>query len=399
MTDLKVEEWLQSYTSLRTKRNYGRYFKLFEQFQGKSGTEMLSEARRFTADPDKANIYPLKIMEFHAYLLKLKAQRTGSVRGRCGGTTGTFKDKTLSQLTAKLAVAAVQSFFSFHNLPLNLRRFKRQNKVLQHAKPEKKKHELTGIEIQKLFDLANLRDKCVLGLGLMGQDESTIAGLRTADFEGKLNGSSLEFIESVRPKTNAEVCIVLTVEVQNLLRTYLTTVKSGWLFQGYKNSHIENTLPDKIFKSLCEKAKIVDNGRRLSFHCCRLWFSAQLRNRVSDDIIDKLTAHELRFGGAYVPSTLAKLRELLTEADLPELLKLQLMEQGDTQKQEIDVLKSQIGDMQKRMDAMIQNLMVNTTIVREKDGVIYETDFGEMSERKNPVIKDRRSYRKTDKKP
>jgi hypothetical protein len=46
---------------------------------------------------------------------------------------------------------------------------------------------------------------------------------------------------------------------------------------------------------------------------------------------------------------------------------------ADSAKIEVEGLKAQITDMQQRIDNMIQNLLVNTTVVREKDGKIYET--------------------------
>ena len=158
---------------------------------------MLVEARQLALDPDKTDKYPIKIIEYHQHLLNSKAQLTGSVKGRSGGTTGKFKTKNISQLTVKTAVAVIQSFSAYHNLPLNIKRFKRKDQRLQRARPEKKKHQLTDPEIQTLFKLAGLRDKCVLALGLMGQDQSTIAGLKTGQFEGKLSGLDLESIELV----------------------------------------------------------------------------------------------------------------------------------------------------------------------------------------------------------
>lgn len=320
--DPKVREWLETFTSIATKQTYESSFKRFEQFTGKTGTEMIAEQRQLLQDPDKSDTYNRRVFAYYQQLMESKAKLTGSVKGRAGGTTGRFKEKTLSQLTAKHAVTVVQSFFAFYNLPISLRKFRKKDVRMQRPRIERKKHQLMGPEIGRLFDLADLRDKCVLALGLMGQDESTVAGLKVTDFEGKLDGVRLEFVELVRPKTNSEILLVLTPEVQAMLKTYVATVKGPWLFPGYKEKHVENGQPNKIFKALCAKAGLTDNGKRLSFHCCRLWFSAQLRNKVSDDLIDKMTGHQLRFNGAYMPED-EKLRQLLTDAGIIELLNLQ----------------------------------------------------------------------------
>jgi len=49
-------------------------------------------------------------------LLTEKTKLAGSVKGRAGGTTGRLEDKTISQMTAKYAVAVVQVCFALHNV-------------------------------------------------------------------------------------------------------------------------------------------------------------------------------------------------------------------------------------------------------------------------------------------
>jgi uncharacterized coiled-coil protein SlyX len=54
-----------------------------------------------------------------------------------------------------------------------------------------------------------------------------------------------------------------------------------------------------------------------------MWFSMQLGNRVSDDLIDLCTGHSVRFGGAYL-GDLQKTREAMLNANVIGLLRLQL---------------------------------------------------------------------------
>ena len=342
--DPKVEEWIETFSSHSTKQTYRSSFKRFEQFTGKTGTEMIAEQRKLLQNPDTADTYNRKVFAYYERLLESKAKLTGGVKGRAGGTTGRLKEKTLSQLTAKHAVTVVQSFFAFYNVPISLRKFNRKDVRMQRPRVERKKHQLTSPEIRRLFNVADLRDKCVLALGLIGQDESTVAGLKTTDFTGKLDAVRLEFAEIVRPKTNSEILLVLTPEIQAMLKTYIATVKGPWLFEGHNNKQIENGQPNKIFRALCSKAGLMDNGKRLSFHCCRLWFSAQLRNKISDDLIDLMTGHVLRYNGAYIPEEHDQLRKLLTDAGIIDLLNLQ----GTlAREKEIDELKYKLAELSK----------------------------------------------------
>jgi hypothetical protein len=195
---------------------------------------------------------------------------------------------------------------------------------MKRPKPERKKHQLVGSEIDALFRIADLRDKAILALGLTGQDESTVSSLRIEQFGNKLSGEDLELVDLVRPKTNEDILLLLTPEVQDIVGTYLKTLKSdgGWLFPGYKGKHINPEQCNGVFQELCEAANIKDAERRLSFHCCRMWLSSQLRNVVSDDIIDLLTGHQTRFGGAYLGDT-QQIRKSLVQAKVVDILRLQ----------------------------------------------------------------------------
>jgi integrase len=321
-----VERWLSSCE--RSRNVYGSYFRAFEEYAGKTGAEMLTEQRELIRDPETLDVYPERLFQFYTHLLsgEVKVKRMGGVKGRAGaGWTGKYKDKPLSQKTARTAVTSVQSFFSFYNMPLSLKKFIRKNAKMRKPQVEREKHQLLAHEVDTLLKIASLRDKAVLCLGLMGQDESTVSVLRVEQFEGKLNAERLEFVNLLRPKTNEKILLLLTPEVQQILSTYIKSLgkTEGWLLSGYKNNHIHASLCNDIFKDLCKKAQIKEQANeRLSFHCCRLWFSMQLRNKVSDDLIDLLTGHAVRFEGAYI-GDIEKTRELLSEANVTHILKLQ----------------------------------------------------------------------------
>jgi integrase len=315
-----VQAWLDA-CSINTRYVYRTYFTMFSEYMKKSGQEMLDEYRSQIPNPNPEiyDYYPTKIFEFYKLLLsgKIKVKKMGSTKGKRGGWTGKYKDKPLSQQTCRTAINSVQSFFAFYNLPINLKKFIKKDVRMKKPKPERKKHQLLAPEIDSLFKVASLRDKAILALGLMGQDESTVTAFRIEQFDDKVSGKTLEIVETTRPKTNEDILLILVPETQDILRTYIKTlgVKRGWLFSGYKNQHVNAQLANDVFQELCEKAGIKDNQKRLSFHCCRMWFSAQLRNKVSDDLIDALTGHVTRYGGAYF-GDIEKTKQSLLEAGM-----------------------------------------------------------------------------------
>jgi integrase len=376
-----VQNWLDSCSSLNTQGGYRSYFRLFEEHMQKTGREMLQEFRVQVSNPETCDYYPSRLFGFYKLLLsgEVKAKRMGSRKGHKGGWTGRYKDKPLSQQTARTAVNSVMSFFAFHNLPINLKKFIKKDVRMKKPKPEKKKHQLLASELEALFRVASLRDKAVLALGLMGQDESTVSSLHIEQFAGKLNGETLEFVELLRPKTNEDILLVLTPEVQAILKTYILSLKlfEGWLFPGYKNKPINPQLCNDIFQQLCDVSGIRDNEKRLSFHCCRMWFSAQLRNKVSDDLIDLCTGHDVRFGGAYL-GDLQKTRETMISVNVIDLLRLQsalknglsktVQEELRKKDEEIKALEERMDVVTNTFDNVSREFLTMLLVVGEKGG-------------------------------
>jgi len=336
-----VKDWLDS-CKKGSVEAYKYYFPLFEQYVDKSGEDLLNEAK---ANVESKDFYTKKLFEFYRQLAN------GSIKSRRG--------KTLSQNTCKTAVMSVRAFFTYHDLQLSFKKFMKKDARLAKPQVVQKKHFLVPSELQRLFRIASAREKAVLALGAMGQDRSTVARLKVEQFTGKLGATQLEFVDEIREKTNTSIKILLTPEVQRILADYIVSLKrhEGWLFEGYKNHHFKPDQCNDVFKALCEKAEVKDNGRRLSFHCLRMWFSTQLRNKVDRDIIDLLTGHEVRFGGAYLADDETKLRQLLTDENVQDLLQLQegshngLSKDLEEQKAKLAEQAKTIENLQEELDA------------------------------------------------
>lgn len=305
------EKWL-SVCRKSTRAIYKGHFNKFEKFTHKTADQMLSEHRRFILNPETADTYPHTIFQFYQALLD------GEIKTHYNNTVYTQK-------AAKTIVSAVQSFFAFHNLPMSLKKYIKKDVRMSKPKVQNKKHQLLTDEISALFKIAPIRDKCILALGLSGQDESTISQLRIEQFNDKLSCATLAFIETVRPKTNEDLLIPLTPEIQEMLNDYFKTLNrnEGWLFEGYKGKHIKPSLCNDVFKQLCKQAKIKpQTNKRLTFHCCRMWFSAQLKNEISDDFINLMQGHSVANSGAYL-GNIQKTRQTLLDSNILKLLQLQ----------------------------------------------------------------------------
>jgi hypothetical protein len=83
--DVKVEEWISTFSSLGTQETYGSSFKRFLEFVGKSGTEIIAEQRQLVQNPDTIDTYPLSFPILPTPItFKSKIDRVGKrPSGRC----------------------------------------------------------------------------------------------------------------------------------------------------------------------------------------------------------------------------------------------------------------------------------------------------------------------------
>lgn len=92
-----------------------------------------------------------------------------------------------------------------------------------------------------------------------------------------------------------------------------------------------------------------------------MWFSTQLRNKVSDDIIDLLTGHTTRYAGAYLGDAEKTLVEI--ESQITESLRLQHIINSNGIRKElskhettITALIDELNTMRKTYEERIKNL-------------------------------------------
>jgi len=365
-TDKAVEKWF-SLLKPSAKNTYSTYFALWQKWLGgMSGDQMLAEARASMQKPETADEWPMKIFQFHQYLL------SGAVL-----TKRRKVAKPLSQKTMRQAVTSIQSFFSSNYLPISLKNFLRRDVRLRKPHVEKGKHQLLGKEIAALLRVSSLRDRAVLVLGLAGQDNITVVNLRIEQFRNKLSGAKLEFLEAVRAKTNTDLVILLTRETQLILADYIRSLgrSEGPLFMGYNGKPMEPAAANDIFQDCARRAGLESNDKRLSFYCCRMWFSAALRNVVSDDLIDLLTGHQLRFEGAYL-GDMNKTLELLASAHVEDLLKLQ----------QVPSLTSDIEAQLSKKDVEIRELRQNFEELRNYTMLLSQSMLDARLLKKLPLV-------------
>lgn len=111
---------------------------------------------------------------------------------------------------------------------------------------------------------------------------------------------------------------------------------------------------------------------------------SQLRNVVSDDIIDLLTGHQTRFGGAYLGDT-QQIRKSLVQAKVVDILRLQTPAKQDfSEKLHEDLRRKDeiISEVQNRLEAQsltIQRLQAQIDMtmqgIAERDKQYFERKY------------------------
>lgn len=368
-----VESWLSSCRGT-TLRMYRRFFQLFEHYMNKSGDDMLKEARVFATSEDHFNFYPSKIAEFAQSLLN---------------------EEKFSQNTVKVARTAVQSFFAFHALPMPLKKFINKDSRLKNPQVAVHRRLLTPVELAKLINAGSLKEKAIIAIGASGQDASTTVSLHLEQFHHKLSGEDIQFIDLVRPKSNLPIRMLLTRNCQKILGDFILSLKreSGFLFA---HSITDANIPlsaqqiNDVFKDLCSKVGISENGKRLSFHCLRKWFSTQLQTaRVNPDYIAIFMGHQPSYGGAYSGvEDETKLREVLTEARAEDFLRL-IPSNNNGLSKELELQKTKLAEQAE----MIQRLVKDYEDI-QKEWLELKLKHEPPEDDKTPVVKITRYQRK-----
>jgi integrase len=244
----KAEEFLEYVKENKSTNTFNVYrqgLKKFLEWIQKDPDEIIRDAKQrfLSEDREIREFWKMQIEMFRSSLLK----------------------EGLTKNSARTQATAVVAFFRHYGLSYELEKDFWQVQVTA-------KDFIPSIEeLRRMFNVANIREKIVLSLGLD-------LGLRIGDFsiikKAELPDLSLEAPISFDRLTRKENIVAkgfISIETVELLKAYLPTLKAEneYLFPSNGDYLKENAFNDAL-KSLAKKAKLkIPVGKRLRFHFMR----------------------------------------------------------------------------------------------------------------------------------
>lgn len=225
----KLEDFLETIPSKYTRKNYRNGIKKFEEWYGKSIVTLIG-------NPEASKI----VEKFYVYLKEKHCQNT-----------------------ARNQTNAVIQFLKYYKTPLDIRK----SLGIYKTEVSLKDHLLTIEELRRMYEVANLKEKVILELGLLGFRISDVINLKKSDFN--LNGEPpIEFKRRAR-KEGTIYHTFISRELKELLELYLPQVEGEYLFPGQrKGTHAKAETLNKILNNLAKRANIQLHGH-LHWHCFR----------------------------------------------------------------------------------------------------------------------------------
>jgi hypothetical protein len=220
-----------------------------------------------------------------------------------------------------------------------------------------------------MFQVADLRERVILSL-------ATDLGLRIGDFL-EIKKTDLPSLDQEAPvsfdiMTNKEDVIAhsfLSQETLDLLKVYVPTLErkngNSYLFPSNGKSHISDEWMNRLLQNLADKARIILNGKDLTFHCFRKMFlSASVDSGIG------LTAGKKLCGKSIAQSddtylTTVNLRQKFVQ--LKKFLAINVQPQIEIEK--IEPLKNAINRLQ---EELTQQKTI-TTVISEENLKIRKT--------------------------
>jgi len=247
-----LEEWEKSLPSRNTRDHHLRGLRYFSEFTGEKPERLLRERRRQFG---KSKLFETKTLEFYEWLQKTR-RMTGN--------------------SARSYIIAIQSFFSYYDVPLRLKR-KLPN---LHMKLDQKK--LTPEDLRTLYKFNDLTIKTWLAL-------SRDCSARISDLlEFKRDQIKPEFLI----KSNKESIVgkvFLSEETIDLFERFWKTIpESKYAFSTPSGERYDPTGINKMLKRASKKAGLED--LKITQHSFRkLWITTAINLGMQTEIIKILS--------------------------------------------------------------------------------------------------------------
>ena len=226
------EKFLEIIPGKSTKKSYRQGIKQFEEYLGYPVTKLIKSP---TASDE--------LMKFYGYL-KEQGYTQNSRRNLVNGPTQFLKYcKTEIALRKALGIFRTEVCLTDHLLEVD--------------------------QIQKMATIANLREKVILSVLILGLRASDAASLEREPLN-KLDQEPPIPLRVFASKEGTIYRTYISDEFLELLKLYLPTIPdSKWLFPGKrKESHIDPDILNLTLQNLAKKAQIKVSGN-LRWHCGR----------------------------------------------------------------------------------------------------------------------------------
>ncbi|MCW4053630.1 MAG: site-specific integrase, partial [Candidatus Bathyarchaeota archaeon] len=204
-------------------------------------------------------------------------------------------EKGYSINSARNMTLGIRQLFRYYQMPVTMRSGSKVSQTVQTTK----NFPLTIENVREMFEVANLKERTVLGLAVD-------TGLRISDFL-KIKKADLPPLDKEPPiafmlltqKEKIPAYCFLSKETVGLLKTYLPTLRKKnnvYLFASNGKSHISDEAVSKMLSRLAEKAQINLGGKSLTFHCFRKMFlSASIDSGIGLTAGKKLCGKAIAF--------------------------------------------------------------------------------------------------------
>jgi len=351
------EEWLKEYSKEGTKYNHSKNFDEFCQWANTDDIKLVEEYK--TSDPREfSEKWGKKAVLYYNSLL----------------------EKGLKSNTARTKVIAPRAFFKSQCVEVKIKRG-----AIAKAKIAFGEHEFIIKELQKMYQVGDIRDKAMLTTAIsLGWGAYDFVHLKWSFIEPFL-ADNLEPPVAFwyeRQKTGAPSRSHLTHEAIESLRTWRTVApKSPYIFSGKNGTPLSDDALNDWLRSLTKRAKIQTRGK-IRFHLIRKFLMSQLSASGMNQWETKLAV------GKSIPSDILtylkkqaqNLREKFMNAESRSTLsgltnsnhsKLDMIN-GKVEELENIIAKQQIevGELKTKIEALTNALMKEAERSKQMEAVV-----------------------------
>jgi len=248
-----MEIWLSEYSNDGTRRVSKRRFEVFLKWSEKTPQQLVDE---FENKKMRS-----MILRYQNYLLN---------------------ELKLSNHTVKSNIGSVRGFFASQCEPIHGLR----GKLVTAKRPSQREHQFSTSDLQKMYHIANTRDKAILAVGCsFGWEVSAIRNMKRKFYEDlvkRARDQNLDFVSywTEREKENEIRLAILNSVTLDALERWLEKTKdstSEYLWANGNDKPITSRAFNDILKALVNEANIVTIGK-IRWHLLRKWLMVTLSN-------------------------------------------------------------------------------------------------------------------------